>query len=62
VADPNYQTGHYYLGLTLGRMGRTEESQREMEIAKNLVEAENKKATRHRQLSEPASDPKRQNQ
>lgn len=56
AADADYQTGHYYLGLTLGRLGRLEESQHELEIAKNLADAENEKSSKHRQLNAPLSD------
>ena len=60
AADSNYQTGHYYMGLTLGRLGRSEESQHELEIAKNLADAENQKSSKHRQLNEsvPNVEPK----
>jgi tetratricopeptide (TPR) repeat protein len=53
TADTNYQTGHYYLGLTLARLGKTEEAQHELEIAKSLADAENEKSSRHRQLNQP---------
>ncbi len=56
AADSKYQTAHYYLGLTFGRLGRSGESQHELEIAKNLADAENEKAARHRQLNEPVRD------
>ena len=52
AAASDYQTGHYYLGLTLGRLGKSEESQHELDIAKNLADAENTKASRRRQLNE----------
>jgi tetratricopeptide (TPR) repeat protein len=54
AAASDYQTGHYYLGLTLGRLGRSEESERELDIAKSLADAE--KSSKHRQLSESVND------
>jgi tetratricopeptide (TPR) repeat protein len=45
AAAPDYQPGHYYLGLTLARLGRKEESQRELEAASRLADEENKKAS-----------------
>jgi tetratricopeptide (TPR) repeat protein len=51
AAASDHQTGHYYLGLTLGRLGKPEESQHELEIAKNLADAENMKSSNRRQLS-----------
>lgn len=35
-AAPNYQPAHYYRGLTLARLGRKDESQREMQTAASL--------------------------
>jgi tetratricopeptide (TPR) repeat protein len=37
AAAPEYQTGHYYLGLTLARLGRKEESKRELALAAKLA-------------------------
>lgn len=43
AAAPNYQAGHYYLGLTLARLGRAEESQRELAVATALADEESKR-------------------
>ncbi len=43
AAAPNYQSGHYYLGLTLARLGRKEESQRELDRATKLAEEQAKR-------------------
>jgi tetratricopeptide (TPR) repeat protein len=48
TAAPDYQTAHYYRGLTLARLGRREESEKELATAASLADAENKKsATRY---------------
>ncbi len=52
AAASDFQTGHYYLGLTLGRLGRSEESRHELETAKNLADAANEKSSKHRQLND----------
>lgn len=38
---PDYSPSHYYLGLTLGRLGQKEESQRELKTAAELSEKQN---------------------
>lgn len=43
AAAPGYQSGHYYLGLTLARLGCKEDSQRELARATQLVEEQAKK-------------------
>jgi Flp pilus assembly protein TadD len=40
---PEYQPGHYYLGLTLARLGKVEASQHELSIATELAEKDNKR-------------------
>jgi tetratricopeptide (TPR) repeat protein len=52
-AAPEYQPGHYYLGLTLARVGKTEESQRELALATKLAEQENKQASNRLRLTTP---------
>jgi len=37
AAAPDYETGHYYLGLTLARLGRKEDSERELTLATKLA-------------------------
>jgi tetratricopeptide (TPR) repeat protein len=43
AAAPEYQAGHYYLGLTLARLGRAEESRRELDLATRLADEESKR-------------------
>ena len=52
---PNYQLGHYYLGLTLSRLGEKEESDRELLTAQRLADEENKNAGRRYQISRAPS-------
>jgi Flp pilus assembly protein TadD len=44
TAAPQYQTAHYYRGLTLARMGRIEESKAELAVASELAAHESKPA------------------
>jgi len=53
AAAPDYQTGHYYRGLTLARLGRKEESEKELATAAELADAENKKSATRYQLTVP---------
>ncbi len=57
AAAPDYQPGHYYLGLTFARLGRREDSERELAIAAKLADEDNKKASTRYQLSVPPSGP-----
>jgi tetratricopeptide (TPR) repeat protein len=50
VAEPKYQPGHYYLGLTLARLGRDAESKRELAEATRLAGEDNKQAANRLQL------------
>jgi tetratricopeptide (TPR) repeat protein len=52
-AAPDYQTGHYYLGLTLARLGRKDDSERELALATKLADEANRKAHMSVQLSPP---------
>lgn len=54
---PEYQPGHYYLGLTLARLGKTEESQRELATAINLAEKDNKRDANRLRLVTPDRNP-----
>lgn len=56
AAAPDYAPGHYYLGLTLARLGRTDESQRELASAAKLADAENRQTSTRYQLS-PSNPP-----
>src|ERR1700728_2095465 len=46
AAAPNYQPGHYYLGLTLSRLGQKEEADRELLTAQKLADEDNKNGAR----------------
>ena len=50
---PEYQPGHYYLGLTLARLGKTEESERELATATRLADQDNKKAANRLRITNP---------
>jgi tetratricopeptide (TPR) repeat protein len=54
TAAPDYQPGHYYLGLSLARLGRQDESKRELEIATAMAEKESKQSANHLRLNEQA--------
>jgi tetratricopeptide (TPR) repeat protein len=54
--DDSLQEAHYYLGLTLARMGRKEESSEQLEIAARL-EQERKERGRHSLRLNKADDP-----
>jgi tetratricopeptide (TPR) repeat protein len=56
AAAPEYQAGHYYLGLTLARLGRKEDSQRELALATKLADEENKKESNRLQLNPTAQN------
>jgi tetratricopeptide (TPR) repeat protein len=56
VAASDYQTGHYYLGLTLARLGKSKESQYELKIAEKMADAENKSSSIRRQLDGAVGD------
>lgn len=55
AAAPEYQPGHYYLGLTLARLGRKEDSERELAAAAKLADADAKKNTRYQLTVTPNS-------
>lgn len=57
AAAPEYQAGHYYLGLTLARLGRREDSQRELELAAKLAAEESKKERSGLHILSPAMNP-----
>jgi tetratricopeptide (TPR) repeat protein len=54
AAAPDYQPGHYYLGLTLTRLGQKEEAERELQTAQKLADEDNKDASRRYQLKSPS--------
>jgi tetratricopeptide (TPR) repeat protein len=54
AAAPDYQPAHYYLGLTLARLGRQTESAEELKLASDLANQENKQGAGHLRLNEQA--------
>jgi len=54
AATPDYQPSHYYLGLTLARLGRKVESSHELAIATELADRDNKQAANRLRLNEQA--------
>ena len=53
AAAPDYSPCHYYLGLTLARMGRKQDSDSELATAAKLADAENENASTQYQLLAP---------
>lgn len=56
-AAPEYQLGHYYLGLTLARVGDAAGSHRELEIATTLAAKDAKQAASRLRLNDPEGQP-----
>lgn len=56
AAAPDYAPAHYYLGLTLARLGRKDEAQRELTDAAKLADAENRQSSTRYQIT-PANRP-----
>ncbi len=54
-AAPEYQPGHYYLGLSLRRLGEVAESKKELEIATKLAEEDSKRTANRLRLNEPTT-------
>jgi tetratricopeptide (TPR) repeat protein len=44
ASAPEYETAHYYLGLTLARLGRKDDSEKELALASKLADAASKKS------------------
>jgi tetratricopeptide (TPR) repeat protein len=57
VAAPDYAPCHLYLGRTLARLGRKDDSERELAIAAKLADEENERSANHLQLIAPAVKP-----
>ncbi|MGA2809791.1 MAG: tetratricopeptide repeat protein [Candidatus Acidiferrum sp.] len=55
-SSPGYQPAHYYYALNLKRLGRTEESNREMQIALDLDAQAKAPQTRQQLILEPPAD------
>jgi tetratricopeptide (TPR) repeat protein len=56
-AAPDYRPGHYYLGLTLARLDKSEASHRELEIAATLAAEDNKQSSTRLRILSPESNP-----
>ncbi len=56
-AAPDYQLGHYYLGLTLARIGDAEGSHRELEIATALAARDAQQMASRLRLNNPEGQP-----
>jgi tetratricopeptide (TPR) repeat protein len=56
AAAPDYEKSHYYLGLTLARLGRKEDSERELALATKLADEAKKNARSGIQLSPSAAN------
>lgn len=50
-AAPDYQPAHYYYGLTLARLGRKEDSQRELQKAAKMADEQNEKEAQRLHLN-----------
>ena len=57
AAAPDYQPGHYYLGLTLARLGEAADSKRELDVAATLAEKDNQQAANRLRIQSPAGAP-----
>ncbi|HEX3661199.1 MAG TPA: tetratricopeptide repeat protein [Acidobacteriaceae bacterium] len=55
AAAPDYQPGHYYLGLTLARLGRKADAEKELAMAAKLADEDNRKGSARYQLVVPES-------
>ncbi len=56
-AAPEYQPGHYYLGLTLARLGDAAGSRRELDVATELAAKENETSATRLRLLHPEGQP-----
>jgi tetratricopeptide (TPR) repeat protein len=56
--DDSLQEAHYYLGLTLARMGRKQESSEQLEIAARLEQERKERGRRILRLTQPVDDGK----
>ena len=57
AAAPEYEKSHYYLGLTLARLGQKEDSEHELALATKLADEANKKARSGLRLNSAAVQP-----
>ncbi len=54
---PDFQTARYYHGLTLAKLGRKEESAKEMALAVHLADEQNARKDESRRLAEQPYHP-----
>jgi tetratricopeptide (TPR) repeat protein len=57
AASPDYPPSHYYLGLTYARLGRKEDSERELASASKLADKQNRSAAGRLELTNPVHKP-----
>jgi tetratricopeptide (TPR) repeat protein len=57
AAAPEYQPAHYYYGLALAKTGQKEASERELKVAAQMADEENRREAQRLQLSPGASGP-----
>lgn len=50
---PDYQPSHYYLGLTLARLGRKQDSDRELALAAKMAEEQNSASAQRMRIQQP---------
>jgi tetratricopeptide (TPR) repeat protein len=56
-AAPDYPPSHYYLGLTYARLGRKDDSKRELTLASKLAGEQNHSSAGRLELTNPVSNP-----
>lgn len=54
AAAPEYPPSHYYLGLSLGRLGKADESRRELDLAAKLADEQNKSGASQNRIQDPS--------
>ena len=54
---PEYQPGHYYLGLALARLGESEASTKELALAAEMADKDNKSSASRLRIAEPGGRP-----
>lgn len=57
AASPEYQPAHYYYGLALAKTGQKEASQRELKVAAEMADQQNRHEAQHLELAPGATSP-----
>jgi tetratricopeptide (TPR) repeat protein len=57
AAAPEYQPAHYYYGLALAKIGQKEASERELKLAADMADQQNRREAQHLQLAPGAASP-----